>query len=771
MPSRPVVMLICAGAALLICAGLLAAGLRIKADLSFFLPTDTSAASGHIVEQLRAGPTSGLMLLAISGGDAERRRRASDELTRQLTDTAGFQFVSNGTPRFDKADLDVLLEYRYILNPALTPSQFSPAELRAALARALGLLRTSLGAAVKRLLAADPTLRSLDIAEHWAALSTTRGVESPWESKDGARALIVALPRGEAFDFETASKTRQLIDRAFAAVAGDSNLRLEVGGPGVIALGTRDQIKREAQWLTIASAVLVGMFLFIMFRSLLSLAAMIIPIAFAFVAGATAVQLAFGYVHGVTLAFGSILIGVAVDYPIHLLAHSKPPGGARESVVRIWPTIWLGVLTTIVAFLPMFFSSFPGLSQLGVFAAVGLLAAAVATRWVLPATIPSSLRAPNLPVLNMTRDTSSAGRRGLVMGVIVAVVSAAVFVGTADRIWDNDVRNLSPIPRAKLDFDRAVRADLRAPDVRRLIVVVGNSPEEVLREQETLSPKLLSLLSAGGGFDMAARYLPSMRAQTERTTRLPDAATLRANLGSAVAGLPFKAELFTPFLKAVERVRTGEPVSFNAFAGGRLGWRITPLLFQSQGRWIGPITLAGVTEPTAIAAFVAGLKKPSVTFIDLKDESDRLMASYREEALWWLAGGALAALVILALGIRSFAGVLRVAFPVAASVVLTVALLLAAGGPLSFIHIMALLLVAGLGLDYALFLNRNLESEQDGRRTVTSVLVGNITTVVVFTVLAFSELPVLNNMGQSVALGAVLSILLAFLFRRRQFAK
>ncbi|MCZ7601113.1 MAG: hypothetical protein M5U09_29895 [Gammaproteobacteria bacterium] len=83
--------------------------------------------------------------------------------------------------------------------------------------------------------------------------------------------------------------------------------------------------------------------------------------------------LAFGNIHGITLAFGITLIGVAVDYPIHFFSHLK--GGrahAEECIRTIWPTPALGVISTIIAYAIRVLSEFTGLKQLGLFTVVGL---------------------------------------------------------------------------------------------------------------------------------------------------------------------------------------------------------------------------------------------------------------------------------------------------------------------------------------------------------------------------------------------------------------
>src|SRR6185312_10616120 len=82
--------------------------------------------------------------------------------------------------------------------------------------------------------------------------------------------------------------------------------------------------------------------------------------------------------------FGVTLIGEAVDYAIYLLTQTSPQSSPRATLLRIWPTLRLGVLVSICGFAAMLFSSFTGFVQLGIFTIVGLAVAVTVTRFILP---------------------------------------------------------------------------------------------------------------------------------------------------------------------------------------------------------------------------------------------------------------------------------------------------------------------------------------------------------------------------------------------------
>src|SRR6185503_16812901 len=99
-----------------------------------------------------------------------------------------------------------------------------------------------------------------------------------------------------------------------------------------------------------------------------------VPVVSGALAGIAAVSAVFGNVHGITLGFGTALIGEAVDYSIYLFVQSEQGGSdQRNWIQRFWPSIRLGVLTSTFGFASLLLSGFPGLAQLGLYAIAGLV--------------------------------------------------------------------------------------------------------------------------------------------------------------------------------------------------------------------------------------------------------------------------------------------------------------------------------------------------------------------------------------------------------------
>ena len=357
-------------------------------------------------------------------------------------------------------------------------------------------------------------------------------------------------------------------------------------GPSVIAVEMQQTIQHDVWRLSLCATLLVTTFLFVSYGSVSILALSLLPLTSAILAGIVAVDLAFGFIHGMTLAFGITLLGVVDDYPIHLFSHLTRETRAPAVMKEIWPTMRLGVVATALGFSALLLSGFPGLSQLGLFAIVGLLTAAGVTRWALPHLVPAGFQARR-EGLQVARWADTLAKARLVVPLVVGLAIGS-FLWSDTPLWEQDIANLSPIPTEKMVRDQALRNELGVPDVGDLIVVEGSSEEEVLTRSETVTLALGPLVAEGAlaGYDFAARYLPSRRTQQARQAALPERETLERNLTSALKGLPFKPSLFQPFLDAAGKAKTQEPVDSRTFRGTALGLKLDSLLFMREGRWV-----------------------------------------------------------------------------------------------------------------------------------------------------------------------------------------
>ena len=131
---------------------------------------------------------------------------------------------------------------------------------------------------------------------------------------------------------------------------------------------------------------------------------------------------------------------------------------------------------------------------------------------------------------------------------------------------------------------------------------------------------------------------------------------------------------------------------------------------------------------------------------------------YRQETLTFAALGALCIVALLSWQLRSARRALHIVLPLAAAVVVTAAALVVLGKALTLFHLVALLLVVGIGSNYALFFERTRNDGRERMHTVLALTLCCTTTIVAFGLLALSATPVLRAIGGTVALGAVIAL-------------
>jgi len=747
----------------LLAAGLLLAAalsaITVRTDMADFLPQGGTEAARLVMQEARAGSATGLILLGIEGASTADLARISTALAAGLRDSGLFSVVAGGQAALADTDQADLFARRYLLAPA----DFDTASLRRGLAGLLRQLRSSTAPLAAQFGLADPPGAFLALLRTWIGSSQVRTIDGAWFAPNQDRALLLARTRAGGMDVPAQEAATAAIEAAFRT-ANPGPARLLIAGPAVFARDAARAIKGDVHRIATVSTVLVVLLLWWRFRSLLVIAAIAVPVVLSVAVAAVTVQAAYGAVHGVALGFGATMLGVSVDYPVLMIGHRKRGEPAEATRARIGKAFVLAVVTAVLGLSAMVLSGFPGLAQLGVFAAAGLATAAAATWWLLPRLIVAANLAPVATGNPAWLLRVERLRRGRLLGLLPVLAAAGWLLAVGGPAWEGDLANLSPVPAASRALDAELRAALGAPDVGQLLILRGRDPEAVLLAQEALAPLLDRLRDEGviGGAEHAARLLPSAAAQAARIAALPDPGTLAARLDQARDGLPFRPGAFQPFLDAVAASRGLAPLRLEDLAGSPLAARLDPLLFPRDGVWQGPVVLQGVRDPARLAAALQG--QGGAVYVDMRAELGGILSGYTAQAWRWLGWSGLAVLAVLVAGLRDPVRVLRVLGALGAALLVTVAGLTAVGVRLSLIHLVALQLVAGVGLDYALFFARRPLDAEERARTLRTLVTCNGMTLLTFGLLAACQTPLLRDIGVTVATGALLAMAFSFLF-------
>jgi predicted exporter len=187
---------------------------------------------------------------------------------------------------------------------------------------------------------------------------------------------------------------------------------------------------------------------------------------------------------------------------------------------------------------------------------------------------------------------------------------------------------------------------------------------------------------------------------------------------------------------------------------------LAPLLtawVPAQTSPIALIPLVGVTDAAALRAAVpsASIIVPSETIIEL-------FRGVRIRTVISSLIGFAAIFLLLLVRYRSARKAMVALGPALLACVATIATLVAMGTGLTILHVMSMLLVVALGVDFGIFFVDTTDSLEESARTMVSIITASITTILSFGLLGLSQSPGLAALGVTVTLGVTYSLVFCF---------
>jgi predicted exporter len=724
--------------------------LQLSFDLSAFFPQKTSLSHDILLEQMKDGPGSRLLVIGLSGDDPEILAEASNGLKVSLSGDEKFINVLNGEVEMQDMQVPAPLDEYYLL---LADFDFSETALKSAIEARQRDLAFGGGTGLLELMARDPFLHTIEVLERLAPVSSKEDI---WFAEDGSAVLLAETEAG-SIDLIAQAQAVELVKNAFADLPQSGRVSLEITGVGAFGVELQDTIRAEAQKRTILAISVLLLVLVLVYRKprLLLLAAL--PIGMGFLVGLAVVTVVFGSVHGITLAFGFTLMGVAIDYPLHLFSHARQSNG-QHAIKSIWPTLRLGALSTAIAYIAIALAGSNGLAQLGVFTACGVVVAALVTRTWLPLLLGDGSK-------NFSRPLASSPKARLIMlpaiTVLILAFSAEHFL-IEDGLWEDSLSSLSPIAADKLQHDGMLRSAAGTADMRYQLVLHSPQLESLLLQSELTDIWLQQAVDDRilGGWQSVTRLLPSQQLQKTRQEAIPPQAQLQQRVADALQDSSFKADAFAPFEENAASVRDNPLLGPEDFTQSQLRSWLDSHLIKLSDQWVALITVSDV-NPDALGERIKSWPSGNVSMVDLQQSANTLVRDYRHGALKTISVASVIILALLFFGHRQVRQIAWIAATVAAALATTVVVVTLVQSGLTIIHLVALLLVMGLGLDYALFLSRQ-ETRAEQGATRHAVVACALTTTLTFGILAASSIPVLKFMGLTVAVGSAASFLLAF---------
>ncbi|WP_168794933.1 MMPL family transporter [Paraburkholderia aromaticivorans] len=754
----------------------------LQTNLLALLPaTEADPVAEKAVDTLASALGDRTVFLVTSNDDAHAKA-AAKQLGASLQKSGAFGSVTAELPPFDLSQIAALyMPYRFGL--------LAPADRAALAGGAGGAVNTTLHDALARRiysplrgglttpLADDP----FGWLEHWLgglplATSNLELEDNMLVAHRGAATsvLIVATLPGSAYE----TKTQHAVLAALAQ--GESALKqsfpdVSVARTGAVfyAESARSASEHEVHLIGVASLCGIALLMMWVFRSPRLLLLGFVSTALGIVCALAVTMLIFGKLHLLTLVFGASLIGEAVDYSIQYFVvylGAQRDWDARRGARAVRPALSVALATSLLGYAILTWVPFPALKQIACFAIAGITTAFASVLWLLPALLtrapkrsPKRVFAAAARVLAVWHRTIGGKRAWFVAALLLLLA----IPGWLRLTSDDDIHLLIQRDPALVVQEDKVRAAVGVDNSAQFFVVRGETPEVVLQRAEALGTKLDALNGTAnkvGSYQSVAQLVPSAKQQNEDRALLAqhvfnDPAALRATLLQA----GFKDEVADAWLAACAKPQA--PLTIDT-------WLATPWSQPYKHLWLGEVDSStkayaavvipqGVTPQNEPALIATAQGLPGVVFVDKAASVSKLFGAYRVDSGWWL-GGALTLVLILLMLRYKVRGGIAVTLPVLLAVGVTLAVFGYIHVPLNLFNWLALMLVLGVGANYAVFLREGcLRADADLGAVWTGVLLSAATTLLSFGMLGMSAMPALKSFGATLALGIAVSVLLA----------
>lgn len=711
------------------------------------------------------------VLFGVLHADEAQAVAAARDLVQQLQASNAFDHVIAGVDEdTQRAIHDLYFPLRHhLLDERSRDALQSGAGVEALVAQVAENLYGPESVLVSRLLAEDPLLLYpawlKNLAPGGNRLTVSDGIPIAIHGDDSV-ALVTAVLAGEPFEQSTQSAALLAVDEARLSLAQKfPGLELAFTGLVRFAAAAREGIAREVSIIGLGSLAGVLALILLVFRSLRSLIVGLLPGVVGLLCGLAVSLWVYPTFHALMLIFGASLIGVCIDYSFHFMAGRHVPSGSWSGEIglsTVGAGITLGAVTSVLAYVALAVTPFPGLRQMALLSSGGLIGAWATVVCWFPLLLDKPERRAGPPRLHRLAgwvlDAWVLYIRKPWLGTATFALLVIALIGLIKAPFDDDVRRLQRAPDRLVTEDELLRSLAGGSDHSRFVLVEAETDEIMLQRQEEVSSRLHALVDRGRltAYHSLAEVLPSLRNQRADYELLVSA--LRNPEGAwatALDELGFPEDAAVKLKSAIANSAEME-LTPEAWLASEASVLHRPLWLGRTERGVASVVqLEGISSLTEVEDSLAGIE--GVTTMDRVADISNLFHRYRLGAQVFVGGAYLLIHLLFSVryGLRNGAVVMA---PPLLAAFLTMAWIGAFAGPLNVMHCLALLLVLGLGVDYAVFF-----AEEGADRTTTyfALILSALTTMLSFGLLALSTTPAVRAIGLVTLSGTFLALVFA----------
>jgi len=591
-------------------------------------------------------------------------------------------------------------------------------------------------------------------------------------SKDEQNALLFISP---TFPSSETSRNAVFADSLYSIQnrlndAFAPKIKSEYFGAVLIAVANAQQIKNDIQF-TVGIALFFLILIFILFYKKLTVPLILfVPTIFGGLLSIAMLYLIRSQISAISLGIGSVLLGVTLDYSLHILTHIRNNETIESLYKDITIPILMSSLTTAMAFLCLLFLDSQALQDLGIFAAISVMGASVFALLFIPQVYKGgSLQNKKFTLLDRVALQDFHKNKWLI-GLVAFLLVLSVFTYN-QVVFNKDISKLNfepaPAMKAKENLDKLTNIESKSI----YLAAFGKSTNEALRSNDIIFSKLQELEKQGviisfssiGGI-LHSKGIQQQKIESWRQFWNPSVIqNLKINLIESSENLGFKPTTFNQFYSYLES--DFEPLEVDDYVALNM---ISIDDFITEEINLTTITSLVKVKEDKIDEVKSIFKSLDQTLlIDRQEMNETLLGNLKNDFNSLIGYSLLAVLLILIVFFRSFSLTLVTAIPIFLTWVITIGVMGLLGIEFNIFNIIISTFIFGLGIDYSIFItNGMLKENQTGEKTLgthrTSIILSVITTILGVGVLIFAKHPALYSISLVSIIGIFSAMLVSF---------
>lgn len=615
------------------------------------------------------------------------------------------------------------------------------------------------------------------------------GGESPvaYESYDGyilspdlKKAIVILESSFGAHESEHNGKLVDMLEKASDAteqIAKGLDIHV-IGGP-VIAVSNASQIKSDSILAVCIAGILILALLIYVFRNFRNILLIVVSVGWGWLFAMGVIGLFYSSISIIVIGIASVIIGIAVNYPLHLIDHLKDSEQPRSALKEIVGPLVVGNVTTVGAFLCLVPLNAPALHDLGLFASLLLVGTIAFVLFFLPQFVktrrPESKKCPEPVLITKLAGVSLEKNKWAVVGIVVLTLIFGFFSLRTE--FDSDMRNINYMSREQLtDLECFQELTSKSSGSENVYVVSnGQSWDTALIQNEIIDQTIDSLAMLGivNRHNSVSDYLSSEGRQEVRLEKWNKFVIKYKNifddkLKSTAKAYGFSPDAFIPFYNIIDRKYEVE--EFDRSDG------LVSTVFHgniSSDETTGRKSIIQTLEvkPDQID-IVKGYLKGNNDFrglvFDVKSMNGSIADTLSEDFNYIGFVCGLIVFVFLWISLGSIELAIVSFLPMAISWIWILGIMAILGIKFNIVNVILATFIFGQGDDYTIFMTEGLSYELAYRKKLlasykNSIIVSALIMFIGIGTLIFAKHPALRSLGEVTVVGMLSVVIMAYM--------